>query len=118
MSISILLPKSFHYVFKDNKDNSRYESLNLNFVVIILDIDECEDLHPCHQLCFNTNGSYTCGCKSGFELTNAKDCIDIDECQRGRCSRCSNWPGSFKCSCDDGYRLNLTALNVCDSGYL
>ena len=88
------------------------------FVVIILDIDECEDLQPCHQLCLNTNGSYMCGCRSGYELTNSKDCIDIDECQEARCSRCSNWPGSFKCFCDDGYRLNLTTLSVCDSGYL
>ena len=35
-----------------------------------IDIDECEDssLNNCDQLCNNTEGSYHCDCKSGFQL--------------------------------------------------
>lgn len=85
------------------------------FMFLYVDIDECQEPHVCHQLCTNTNGSYTCGCKAGYELINSKDCVDIDECAEDRCSKCSNWPGSFKCSCSDGYRLNATTLRDCES---
>lgn len=32
------------------------------------DIDECKDpeKYPCHGLCFNTQGNYTCKCKKGY----------------------------------------------------
>ena len=35
-----------------------------------IDIDECEDssLNKCDQLCNNTEGSYRCGCSSGFQI--------------------------------------------------
>ena len=33
------------------------------------DIDECSDEgHNCSQTCTNTEGSFTCGCNSGYEL--------------------------------------------------
>ena len=33
------------------------------------DIDECSDgTHNCSQTCTNTNGSFTCGCNSGYLL--------------------------------------------------
>ena len=42
---------------------------NYSFYLSI-DIDECEDssLNNCDQLCTNTEGSYQCGCSSGFQL--------------------------------------------------
>ena len=33
------------------------------------DIDECSDgTDSCSQVCTNTNGSFTCGCKNGYQL--------------------------------------------------
>ena len=44
-------------------------------------IDECTDGgHTCDEAtsdCIDTNGSYFCACKAGFE---GNDCINIDEC--------------------------------------
>ena len=33
------------------------------------DINECAGINPCQQLCENTEGSYTCSCTEGFNLT-------------------------------------------------
>ena len=41
-----------------------------NDTIIILDINECEkESHNCHSnaKCINTNGSFTCQCKGGYE---------------------------------------------------
>ena len=33
------------------------------------DVDECNNgTHNCFQICTNTNGSFTCGCKNGYQL--------------------------------------------------
>ena len=95
------------------------------------DIDECvEGTDGCAQTCADTDGSYTCSCNSGYELTsNSHDCdgttttlyswpcihvncyfscIDIDECSEGTdgCDQlCSNNVGSYECVCNAGYRL-------------
>ena len=43
---------------------------NFNITVHI-DIDECsEDRDMCEQLCSNTIGSYTCGCRTGYTLAS------------------------------------------------
>ena len=43
----------------------------------LLDIDECmEDTDACHQLCTNTVGSYTCSCRTGYQL--ASDDLNCD----------------------------------------
>ena len=34
----------------------------------IIDVDECQNITSCEQLCMNTMGSYECGCTSGYEL--------------------------------------------------
>ncbi len=32
------------------------------------DIDECTGSNICHQVCTNTEGSFTCGCEAGYVL--------------------------------------------------
>lgn len=84
------------------------------------DIDECvEGTHLCdqYQNCLNTNGTYECHCKLGYELdiiTGA--CVDINECatRQHECipeaQRCDNTVGSYLCiritSCGTGYVLH------------
>ncbi|XP_022809656.1 protein jagged-1-like [Stylophora pistillata] len=68
------------------------------------DIDECStSIWPCdvNADCHNTNGSYSCSCKSGF-IGNGKTCTDIDECSTSirPCdinADCHNTNGSYSC---------------------
>lgn len=61
--------------------------------------------------CVNTDGSYRCDCRPGYEKllagSTAGKCRDINECERsnpcGQNSRCFNTDGSFKCVCADGF---------------
>jgi fibulin 1/2 len=100
------------------------------------DINECEDnTHhkDCHS-CVNTEGSYTCRCRYGYELdpitkqrcigelcgvgvisTDTNDYVvaDIDECKGTRgthyhqdCHKCINTIGSYTCECDEYYKLD------------
>lgn len=37
----------------------------------VADIDECaENTDGCAQLCTNTVGSFTCGCRTGYDLSS------------------------------------------------
>ena len=39
--------------------------------MIITDADECyERTDECQQECINTNGSYSCACRTGYRLTS------------------------------------------------
>lgn len=93
-----------------------------------VDINECKaavdatalDNGGCDHVCTNTLGSYTCSCKTGFNLgSDQMTCIDIDECKlnNGGCvAKCVNTPGSFECSCDDGYKaqgIQCVDINEC-----
>ena len=41
------------------------------FKNVFIDIDECQtDNGGCSQTCNNTDGSYQCSCRNGYELTN------------------------------------------------
>ena len=36
-----------------------------------IDVDECQTFgHNCSQICTNMNGTYSCSCRDGFELSD------------------------------------------------
>lgn len=89
---------------------------------LFIDIDECVRDSPCDHNCNNTDGSYVCSCRDGYNLLNYSKCEDIDECSTidtgiDGCQNCTNTPGSFRCSCFAGYTLNTTTLTNCYSEY-
>lgn len=36
------------------------------------DVNECHESNSCHQRCFNTIGSFHCGCDPGYQLKGRK----------------------------------------------
>ena len=76
------------------------------------DVDECSiDIPYCSGLhCFNTVGTYYCGCRDGFEKVvrgNGYTCVDTHECDFERAcpknSVCRDTEGSFSCTCKKGF---------------
>ncbi|CAB0041655.1 unnamed protein product [Trichogramma brassicae] len=83
-----------------------------------VDVDECverkEVCSPTEE-CENSQGGYSCRCKTGFRRDNeTKACLDINECLlQNACNtsqRCDNTIGSYTCirflPCGTGYTLN------------
>ncbi|KAK2508441.1 hypothetical protein MC885_016939, partial [Smutsia gigantea] len=63
------------------------------------DINECQESSPCHHRCFNTIGSFHCGCEPGYQLKGRK-CMDVNECRQNVCrpnQHCRNTRGGYKC---------------------
>ena len=107
------------------------------FVVLYVDIDECQGDHGCNQECINDIGGFHCECMTGYQLVDMFTCagqfnsaiavmqklsnliffnIDVDECidSNGGCAQiCNNTVGSFTCGCYDGYLLNSDEIS-CD----
>ena len=97
---------------------------------VCVDYDECAcELSSCepHALCTNTNGSFTCTCKPGWNgtgtslATRSSLCSDINECKTGQnnChqnSSCFNTNGSFYCICQCGFSGNGTICVDADDG--
>ena len=45
--------------------------LNLIYCIFYTDVDECKlGISRCQQQCINTEGSYRCDCRSGFQLNS------------------------------------------------
>ena len=76
-----------------------------------LDINECADSNGgCGQVCSNSPGSFSCGCRTGYMLSaDGITCVDIDECQlevgRSCQDTCVNSNGSYTCACRPGFAL-------------
>nr|XP_005290755.1 hemicentin-1 isoform X1 [Chrysemys picta bellii] len=63
------------------------------------DVNECQEFNSCHQRCFNTIGSFHCGCDPGYQLKGRK-CMDVNECRQNVCrpdQHCKNTRGGYKC---------------------
>lgn len=86
------------------------------------DIDECEQqMCGANTECVNTEGSYSCECKDGFEMENSGDCVNINECSDGKdncdadTSTCKDTVGGFDCVCKTGYTKKASGL--CEGMY-
>lgn len=86
------------------------------------DINECSTgTHHCdvsHGICANTNGSYSCGCQAGSQLSmDLRGCLDIDECNSTELNNCDHAHGTcenhnftgYACHCNHGYAWNTAA---------
>uniref|UniRef100_I3J136 Adhesion G protein-coupled receptor E8 n=1 Tax=Oreochromis niloticus TaxID=8128 RepID=I3J136_ORENI len=90
-----------------------------------MDIDECtrtKGICGRNTNCFNTVGSYSCNCWTGFQMPTPilKKIIqfNIDECLSGVCGpygTCYNNIGSFVCNCSKGFRADysITCIDIC-----
>ena len=92
-------------------------SLSINWILLVdhnflnyLDIDECtNETDGCAHMCTNEAGSYSCSCRSGYQLARDRHgCMDVDECADGtdNCDQvCTNTIGNYTCSCNFGFYL-------------
>merc|ERR1711871_307704 len=73
-----------------------------------VDVDECAaGMHNCHAqaTCANTQGDFTCSCKSGY-TGDGTDCANVDDCASNPCQNggtCQDGVNSFTCTCAAGY---------------
>eukprot|EP01127_Copromyxa_protea_P024450 TRINITY_DN962_c0_g2_i5.p1 TRINITY_DN962_c0_g2~~TRINITY_DN962_c0_g2_i5.p1 ORF type:complete len:3441 (+),score=511.54 TRINITY_DN962_c0_g2_i5:5-10327(+) len=89
---------------------------------ICANINEClNENGGCEQGCEDENGSYHCYCDSGYVLTGAYACQNINECTNAticdvKNGDCKDTPGSYNCVCNQGWQLspqdNRTCLNI------
>ena len=42
--------------------------LVMTLLILLTDVNECEEYGRCSQTCVNTKGSYKCGCVDGYVL--------------------------------------------------
>merc|ERR1712142_1310565 len=81
--------------------------------------DDCHD----NAVCTDTDGSFTCACKSGYS-GDGKTCTNKDECDLGEddChdnAVCTDTDGLFTCACKSGYSgdgKTCTNKDECDLG--
>ncbi|XP_064613167.1 fibrillin-2-like [Liolophura sinensis] len=82
------------------------------------DVDECMlDQDDCDQLCVNVNGTFTCDCRDGFQLTDDnKTCIPVCFGETpGNCPNGGSCQAPDECTCLYGYKPpDCQDINECD----
>ncbi|XP_022111716.1 fibulin-1-like, partial [Acanthaster planci] len=84
------------------------------------DVNEClanDGRGPCQHICYNSPGSFSCYCHSGFNLAQDKSsCLrNQDQCNCGTHGRCvRNYNTRPMCICYDGYRRSSDGLRCTD----
>ncbi|KAI8515710.1 hypothetical protein Bbelb_065230 [Branchiostoma belcheri] len=72
------------------------------------DINECNRYNGgCEHVCVNTDGSYHCDCRDGYQLSGSMDCVDINECASSPCRNggtCRNLVPWYRCDCAPGWK--------------
>ena len=68
--------------YTNTKTNEYTQVYYYTYTFIHPDIDECsEGTDNCTQICINTDGSFTCGCSSGYQLdTDGFTCSGKHKC--------------------------------------
>ena len=58
--------------------SNRIEDITIPTHSYYPDVNECEGVNDCQQVCENTMGSYTCSCMEGFTLAeDGRNCTGI-----------------------------------------
>ncbi|PFX25811.1 Nidogen-1 [Stylophora pistillata] len=87
------------------------------------DVDECQPfLNSCHRNgeCVNTEGSYLCRCRPGFQGDGRYSCVSDDTCDGTRCdanASCVFDEGRRQCVCKSGWTgdgANCFDVNECE----
>ncbi|KAH0619101.1 hypothetical protein JD844_018769 [Phrynosoma platyrhinos] len=88
-------------------------------------IDACADgRHGCEHQCVSSHGSYTCRCRTGYQLNqDKKTCSMINFCNFGNHScqhECVNILNGHYCRCRDGYTLQADGRSCqeCKAGHV
>ncbi|KAG7283635.1 hypothetical protein CRUP_020408, partial [Coryphaenoides rupestris] len=74
-------------------------------------VDECSEASSrCEHVCTNTQGSFRCSCRPGYELhIDSHRCVDVTTCElrNGGCDHtCTiGAEGHLHCSCRPGWEL-------------
>ncbi|MCH9664555.1 MAG: calcium-binding EGF-like domain-containing protein [Gammaproteobacteria bacterium] len=104
-----------------------------SYIIVNADINECDRVNSCHQVCVNMLGSFTCDCEDGYTLldddytctrtflTKLKvpiNYISVCSTARERCDGmclfgcCAVIAGEERCYCPVG--LSLSNGNLCE----
>ncbi|XP_078702848.1 uncharacterized protein LOC144928428 isoform X1 [Branchiostoma floridae x Branchiostoma belcheri] len=97
-----ILYNIYNYAYWDDT-----QCIRAYFFICQTDINECSHNNGgCSHTCVNTDGSYRCTCRTGYQLTWSGDCVDIDECSSSPCRNggtCRNLINGYRCDCRPGW---------------
>ncbi|KAI8498188.1 hypothetical protein Bbelb_241320 [Branchiostoma belcheri] len=87
------------------------------------DIDECSSNNGCcDHNCVNTDGSYYCTCRTGYQLSGSRTCIalDTDDCRSNPCENggiCHVGDGNYSCECPGGFKGDNCEFAPCSENF-
>ncbi|XP_073349644.1 thrombomodulin-like [Pagrus major] len=80
-----------------------------------VDVNECEEDDPCTgegEQCKNTQGSFQCWCREGFEPEDGV-CVDVSICLKCEHMNCNKSNGVYECVCNAGFRVSAKDPTKC-----